>query len=270
MRTSLKAFDRSQWLDQRISVIALIASNCIPLIGVALFGWRVFDIVFLYWLENVIIGIFNAIKMITCMPGELDKSLLASQSIFSSEQNEEMLRKAKLDDDDETPAAFHAQKLFLVPFFCVHYGIFCLVHGVFIVVLLSGDGVFSGGGAPDPFESAGEQLGQFWILIAVLGLVASHLTSYFANFIGKGEYRKTHPIVLMISPYGRIIVLHVAIIASAFLSIAFGSPVWMLVLLVFGKIWLDVILHMNRHCVVAEAPPDSEEPNQDLAGLSDP
>jgi hypothetical protein len=41
---------------QRWSVWALIAANLVPLGGVLFAGWSAFEVVFLYWLENLIIG----------------------------------------------------------------------------------------------------------------------------------------------------------------------------------------------------------------------
>ena len=41
------------------SVIFLIVINLIPLIGVVAFGWNVGFLMLIYWMETVIIGLFN-------------------------------------------------------------------------------------------------------------------------------------------------------------------------------------------------------------------
>ena len=46
-----------------ITVLFLIAVNLIPLFGVLFFGWSLFSIMFLYWIENGIIGFFNILKI---------------------------------------------------------------------------------------------------------------------------------------------------------------------------------------------------------------
>ncbi len=83
---------------------ALIIGNLIPIIGVLFFGWQLFPLILLYWLENVIIGVFNALKMLSCTGSEV----------------------------------FH-KKIFLTLFFSVHYGMFCFGHGTFVVDLFGGE-----------------------------------------------------------------------------------------------------------------------------------
>ncbi|NIA27398.1 MAG: hypothetical protein GWP02_05020 [Desulfobulbaceae bacterium] len=52
----------------RPSAIILILANLVPLAGVLFLGWRVFDVIILYWAENVVIGVINVLRMITCRP----------------------------------------------------------------------------------------------------------------------------------------------------------------------------------------------------------
>jgi hypothetical protein len=136
----------------------------------------------------------------------------------------------------------HASKLFLIPFFTVHYGFFCFVHGIFVFELLGG-GIHSFN--PSQFwGNAYERLRDEHLLWAVVALGASHLLSFFVNFIHGGEYRRVVAPQLMAQPYGRVLVLHFAILLGAFAIVALGSPVWMLVILIIGKTILDVGLHL--------------------------
>ncbi len=73
----------------RPSSIALVLANLMPLGGVFLFDWQVFDILMLYWAENVVIGVVNVLRM--SVSGE-------------------------------------SEKWFYIPFFIVHYGLFCFGH----------------------------------------------------------------------------------------------------------------------------------------------
>jgi hypothetical protein len=204
------------WL--RPSVLALIAANVVPLLGVLWFGWEVFPLLLLFWFENLIIGAFNVVKMILASPDS---------------------RKG------------WAAKLFLVPFFSVHYGMFTLVHGVFVIGLFGGQ-FRQGAPFPDLSIVLGliqeEHLG--W---AILGLTVSHAVSFGMNYIGEGEYRRASLDMLMSQPYGRIVVLHLTIMGGGFLMMALGSPTVGLVLLVVLKIGLDLSAHLKERRKFAAA-----------------
>ena len=45
------------------AVAALILANLVPLAGVLWFGWDVWGVLIIYWLENGIFGLFNVLKM---------------------------------------------------------------------------------------------------------------------------------------------------------------------------------------------------------------
>ena len=51
----------------------------------------------------------------------------------------------------------------------------------------------------------------------------------------------------MASPYGRIVVMHISILAGGFLTMAVGSPAPLLAVLVALKTILDVNLHNRSH-----------------------
>jgi len=46
-----------------LSTLALIAANLIPLLGVLFLGWRLGDIMALFWAESAVIGFWNVIKL---------------------------------------------------------------------------------------------------------------------------------------------------------------------------------------------------------------
>jgi uncharacterized protein DUF6498 len=50
------------------SAYVLLATNAIPLIGVVLRNWTVFQVLLLYWSENVVVGGFNVLRMLTAQP----------------------------------------------------------------------------------------------------------------------------------------------------------------------------------------------------------
>jgi hypothetical protein len=210
--------NRSDWL--RPSVIALLLANLVPIFGVLVFGWEVFPLLFLFWSENVIVGVFNVLKMLAANP--------------------------------ESPLTW-AGKLFIIPFFCVHYGMFTFVHGIFVVGFFGGQ--FKQGA---PFPDAD----LFWRVLrenhlgwAILGLTLSRGISFVTNYLGSGEYRRASLPQLMQQPYGRVVVLHLTILGGGFLMVALRSPVVGLVLLVGLKIALDLRGHFKERRKFSAPPP---------------
>jgi hypothetical protein len=232
------------------SVYWLLAANAVPLLGVLFLDWSTFSIVFIYWCENVVIGAINILKMITSCPDSEALSLGKAKLGVSEAQYKKMSDQIEAHKGLLGPA-HHAAKLFCVPFFTFHYGMFCFVHGVFVVALLGDGGLMGGGrgGGGNPFDllnSSLKTLGQQHLVWAVLALAGSHLLSFCINYLGKGEYRRTTLPMLMIQPYGRIVVLHLAIIFGAFATMALGSSVLLLLILVAGKTILDLKLHLRE------------------------
>jgi len=208
----LKIFSETSGADwRRPSVIALLLANLVPVFGVLCLHWEVFPLMFLFWSENVIVGVFNVLKMLTANP--------------------------------ESPLSW-AGKLFIIPFFCVHYGMFTFVHGIFVVTLFGG-GMQHGMGFPTP-ETFWHVMQEYHLGWAVLGLAISRGISFATNYIGNGEYRRASLPVLMQQPYGRIVVLHIAILGGGFLMLALHSPVVGLLLLVALKIALDLGGHLTE------------------------
>ena len=82
------------------SIFILTMANLVPLPGVIMFGWDAAFIVLLYWTENLVIGFYNILKM--------------------------ALLKA------DHPSG-HFGKLLAIPFFSLHFGGFCAVHGFFLL-----------------------------------------------------------------------------------------------------------------------------------------
>lgn len=263
--TGFRTESDSQLGGVSASAVVLVGANLLPLIGVFAWGWDVLNVVALYWLENVIIGAINVLKMLCSAPdgrqlnlaSVLRKRIAAKQAELTAEESQQVATAAQLLGAAGAKIGVfnHASKLFLVPFFVLHYGFFCLGHGIFVFTLLgnrsSGGGFMPGGlRLPDLSSSffdlveAAVAVGGIW---AALALGVSHLHSFFVNYLGKGEFRRTAAAVLMIAPYGRVIVLHLAILFGGFVVEALGSPAFLLVLLICGKIALDWAFHRRAH-----------------------
>jgi hypothetical protein len=210
-------------LRRRLSLIVLVVVNLLPLGGVVFFAWDVAALVILYWSENLVLGFYTLAKMLVVSPlGGLGTGL----------------------------------------FFSVHYGGFCAVHGLFILTLLVDDQIDPMPDDPWPVFLVFPQL-LFNVVRQVLSfappewlfafacLVFSHGISFVFNFLLAGERDRQSVKDLMGSPYGRIVVLHLAVILGGFGIMALGEPVAMLVALIALKLGLDIKLHLREHKRIA-------------------
>ncbi len=196
------------------TALVLIAANLLPLYGVLVLGWAVFPMMVLFWLENVVIGVLNVLRIIFASP---------------------------------SGAAGWASKLILVPFFTVHYGLFTAVHGLLVFSLFGGkpyealiDGLWT-------IDAARHAITEFALWPGLAALAASHLFSFFWNYLGQREFQQARPEALMHAPYSRVIVLHVTIIFGGILIQMFNSPLWALLLLIGLKIGVDLRAHLKEH-----------------------
>lgn len=210
------------------SSLALIAMNLIPLIGVFYFGWDAGTIVFLYWLENVIIGVLNVPKILSC-GGYLARSGETPETATGA------FAVTKSRSESRAPLG---GLIFLSAFFSVHYGLFCFGHYMFI------QGMFKG--MPNLTELPSALAGGF-LLWSLLGLALSHFVSMLVNFYGKREYLTRSPNAQMFMPYTRIVVLHVVIIFGGFLSLLLNEGIGTLVMLVIVKTVVDLFAHQVEH-----------------------
>ena len=198
------------------TVIGILVANLVPLVGVLIGGWDLFPVLFLYWVENVIVGLFNVLRMLVAVP--------------------------------DKPALWLV-KLFVIPFFCIHYGMFTFIHGIFVL------GFFGGGfkgqaGFPTPVTFL-ERITSENLWWAVSAIFASHAFSFVRNYLMKGEFRTISPDLLMARPYGRVVILHVVVLFGGFLVMVLHAPNAVIALLVVLKIVLDIRGHLNERSQIA-------------------
>jgi len=104
------------------------------------------------------------------------------------------------------------------------------------------------GRAPNPvLEPAARAAADYGLWLPLAVLVASHLFSFAWNYLYRGELRRAQLSSLMAKPYGRVVVLHIAIILGGIGAMALGSPVWALLVLLAMKIGLDWKAHVKEH-----------------------
>jgi hypothetical protein len=221
------------------SALVLVAFNLVPLGGVLFWGWNVATLLILYWVENGVIGVLNVPKM-----------LLARGPVVP--------RQGSRLNGGIAPA-----NAGLVAFFLIHYGIFWVVHGIFVFILPTIATVFSGGANPlnassqplvfpagiAPFEPSSGGASADWsaVLWGTVALAISHGASFLINFVGRQEYLRVSVVQQMFAPYGRVLILHLTILFGAFISLVIGSPVGAVAVLVIIKTIVDLTFHLREH-----------------------
>ncbi len=216
-----------KWLEKKIDriraswaqipnapVISLLLVNFIPLFGVLFLRWSVFNILFLYWAENLVIGFYNVLRMIYWGMSDIGFMIAAVFTSF---------------------------------FFTFHYGAFCFGHGVFILALFGREG---GGWAGT--QTGTGAFGGFFdvvspaIVVGILASMISHGMSFALNYIGRQEYKHLDLTQLMFAPYRRVMILHLVIIFGGGVTMAMGSPLGALVILVMLKTGMDMWGHLSE------------------------
>lgn len=196
------------------SAVLLIFVNLIPLFGVILLGWNAYDLVVIYWLENVVVGIYNVARM------PFVKGQWTSLKFKNFDTNILI-------------------NIFMTFFFIIHYSGFTFGHAIFLKLIAIPNSTFTG-------EVGYQQAGIFFT-----ALMISHGFSYFFNFWFRGEYKERNIFQQMMSPYQRIGVLQVTIIFGMFLSMFFPGP-GLAIILVIAKIFLDLNAHTKAHSTIIE------------------
>lgn len=187
----------------------IIASNFLPLLGVIFWDWDLANVVLLYWTENLVIGFWTLAKMVTAQG---DAEGLGS-------------------------------KLFICGFFTVHYGMFCMGHAAFILMILnaSSSDFF-------PFASMSKNgLITAGVLTGTAIMFVTHGIDFVQNYLKSDQRRHSTAHGIMFTPYGHIVVIHLAIMATAFLSLLMGAPMILLLLIIIGKTLLEIITHKTKN-----------------------
>lgn len=179
----------------------------------------------LFWIENLIIGAFNLIRIVAVSVINKDNS-----------------------------------GWFLSLFFIFHYGAFCAVHGMLLSDLLQMpvdnylDFIgYEVAGVLQLFAEGAAILLNFieqlapTIWFGLAGIALSHLVSFVEHFALRGEIFTMKPRKLMTRPYQHVVVMHIGLIVGAIVLQKLHSPVWLLAVIVIAKLVVDFMQHRRRH-----------------------
>lgn len=202
---------------RRASLAALVLANLLPLGLVAAGVWEVAEVVFFYWCENLVVGAYNLLRILSAASLEM------------------------------------GARLFLGAFFTVHYGMFCMGHMVFLVDVFGYPGLAPGQPAPGGGFAPFDVIAEPGLLVPprsswpLLALVASHGFSFVVHYLRGGERLTATEGTLMGRPYGRIAVMHLWLFAGGFLIQHWHAPLAALLVLVLLKAAIDGGSHAYLH-----------------------
>jgi hypothetical protein len=188
--------------SDRSALMSLIALNMLPLYGVLAWDFSTFDLIFIYWMENVVLGAITILRMLVRPYGH------PIELVYP---------------------------ILLAPFFAFHYGFFCEIHGSFVVSIFSDQPT----GASALSLLVDRVLTDLETLYAFAALAGVQLIIWLRDIRSQGlgmDGVKD----LMTRPYRRIFVLHLTIIVSGFALMALGSPQIGLIALVAIKTGSDL------------------------------
>lgn len=195
-------------LSSKPTLAFLLLANVVPLVMVFAEAWSVAEIMLTYWLENVVIGVLNLIRIALC---QNPKGVI--------------------------------QKLFVMGFFTFHYGMFTMAHGAILFSLLVDDQLNIGFGPKMVFEI----VNTLHLWLPLLALFVSHGFSLIWHYLRQGEYKRLNIATLMMRPYGRVVLLHIVALVGGLVVSKLGAPVFALILLIALKTFVDAKIHLRVH-----------------------
>ncbi len=202
-------FNWKPQLDKRS--ISIILWNLTPLAGVVFLGWEPASVFICYALETIVIGIFNAIKLLVVHYYGLP-----------------------------TPSSDKGVKgLMIIPFFLVHYFLFVFVQLSLFFPLLNAQTSIG--------ISAIYQNITLFMTVKSTNIALSIFTincglQFVSGFIMNGAYTKRTMGEQMFEPYPRIFVQQFVVILGAFIFHIIGSGWTILIVFILIKAYFDLLL----------------------------
>lgn len=201
------------------STISLLVSNIIVIILAIAQRWDVVTVLWVYWMQSVIIGFFQFLRILSLKDFSTDNLTINNQPALPTSTT----------------------KLYTAFFFVFHYGFFHFIYAIFLFNFFK---------STRPFDFT-------YLFLGGLVFFINHAFSYFHNeqVLSFGnedkplsfgnriiDQQKTQNIgQLMFSPYARIIPMHLIIIFGALLGQS------SLIIFLILKTLVDLLMHIFKH-----------------------
>jgi hypothetical protein len=194
-------------------VWSLFFSNFLIALFTIIENQSVLNVLWIYWFQSVIIGVFNFFKIIS----------LKDFTVDGLKMNNKLLTNSK------------AAKASVATFFLFHYGFFHFVYAIFLSAFFSMNSISNGG------------VDVVFILLTSLIFFINYLVEFIFSFRREQSIVQSLP-KLMMAPYKRIIPMHLTIILSGFVLVggAVGvtnSNIIILLIFIGLKTLVDLFIH---------------------------
>jgi hypothetical protein len=204
-------------------VISLIIANVITIVLAIIGNWDLATVMFIYWVQSVIIGIFTVVSL-----------LGADTAILAAEMEKPVRERGGIET--VTPWFVWLYKCLIAGFFALHYGLFHWGYYSFIVK----SGLFGAVNFSDP---------GIWLSCALF--FANHLYSHI-TFQHKKPKGSGYVNDQFFTPYRRIIPMHLTIIFGSIVIfvlevIGIASTMPVLVFFLLLKMYSDIKAHVIKH-----------------------
>lgn len=198
-----------------LMILALVLANLGSLYGVWVLEWSVTVVLFFYWFETAVIGLYTVFKIL----------------------------KAKHISPDETlPAGDHNYRMGRLFFFLAQFTAFMVAHLVFLITLFAPIDQELG----PVLDHPGILLGQ--IKYAAVFLVVAHGVSLWKYMKAK-EYLNAEIDTLIRDAFRRVIFMHLILIGGGWATVLFNidKPFVFLTVAVVAKTFFDLKQELWSH-----------------------
>ena len=186
----------------------IVAANLVPAVGALFLSWPAHHVLLTYWLETVVMGLWT-----------IPKILLSRGT-------------------SEGRADSASTKLFIVSFFCLHYGGF-MKGGLAWIGELAG--LASGAGSLEALAFVGRELvASPTLVVALAAMTWRHGHEFRMHWLTSSQCMERHPVATMFTPYNRVFVMAFAIVFGGWALQVVGAPAASLVMLVVIKVWAEL------------------------------
>jgi len=193
------------------SILSLLVANLATIFFVISEGWSILIVMWIYWFQSIIIGLFNFIRILQLKEFSTEGLMINGRPALPTE----------------------GTKIYTAFFFLFHYGFFHFGYAFFFLQLA----VF---GESWGFGHITLETGYMnYIYFTATLFFINHLISYIFN--KPKDNKKQNIGTLMFYPYARIIPMHLTILLGGFFSQA------IMIFFLFLKTIADVIMHIIEH-----------------------